>query len=202
MEELKTIVTDLGTDLVDFAKKEGVKYVKNQAILIASNKMIDDYINPPLRRYVKVNVVWNFLLIMLILFNNLTFTPKLLKLYYIVSSASTFYTIHRITSKIECLIPLFTVIIPYTLAGIRSYLNMITMLIMIELTGIFFDWQYDILVYLAIFGITIHTLTPKNSIVIYQTIRKCMDINTDFRDYMQWYFWENVAVMMLYGFMR
>jgi len=198
MNDIKAVLADA----VAYAKTEGIAFIKAQAISTTVNKILDDYVVPPFWRSVKMNAIWNVVLVLIIAFNRFVFSPRLLMLYYVVSCASTFYGINKILSKIETINPVIAIGIPYTLGGIRGYLNKINVLMAIETVGIFFDWGLDWIVYVGIVGLTVHSLSIKYTVSVCQNLYSFMNINTSFRMCVYAYATENIAVIILYALLR
>lgn len=195
-------IKNIASDVFNVIKTEGFALMKTYALNSGANAIINRYIVPPLHKSIIINAVWNVALIIIIMLNRFIFSPRLLMLYYIANCASTFYGIDKILSKIESINPIIAIGIPYTLRGIRGYLNKINILIAVEIVGIFFDWNMDIYIYAMIVIVTVHTLSIQYSLFLCQNIYKLMNINTSFRNCVYLYIFENAIVAIIYGFLK
>lgn len=197
-EDLKKTLSQI----LNSVKDESIEMVKKQAACIATNVIIDTFVVPPIQKCVIANMISNFVLIAVIVLNQFIFSSKLLKIYYILSCASTFYGINKILSQIENIHPVLAMGVPYTLSGIRSYLNKINICIIIEFVGIFFDWGMDIYIYTVIGAITVHTIGINYSYLLVQYICSSANINTGLRYCIYLYIFENMIVIIIYALMN
>jgi len=188
--------------IINYVKTEAVSYAKQVGTITAVNAIVDNLMVQHIEKAVKNNTLWNLVLIIIIILNKFSFTPKLLMLYYAASCGMTFYMIHNILTKIESTGPIIIAALPYTVGSIRSYLYKIHALLAMELVGIFYNWGFDYVIYILIVIITIHALTVGKIMDLIYWIHKLMNINIRLRTCVYLFVIENIGVIILYGILN
>lgn len=186
----------------EYAKREGVQYLKQVGTTMTINMFVDTIIIPHMEGAVRANFIWNVILVVLIIFNKFVFSSKLFMLYYVASCSSTFYAINNLVTKIESVHPVIKITLPYTTSNIRLYLNQISILIAVETVGIFYGCGLDYLIYSLILILTVYALTINHTISLIRNIYKLSLINQGFRRCIYVFVAENMLVLILYGIMN
>ncbi len=194
MEELKQIASQA----LIYAQNEGLDYAKNAATQFAINVALDKYVVPAVIKSIKINTISNILLVLVIFFNKFIFSSKLLKLYYVLSCASTFYFVNNLINLVDVNASILITLFPYTTSSVKSYLNIVNVLMGIELVGILKEWELDFILYLSIIGYTIYKLGCTKSQQLIQNIWRVINMNKNLQYYGKIWLFENTIVYIVY----
>lgn len=148
------------------------------------------------------NIIWNGIFLVILFFNSLMMSFKLLLLYYLINNFLMLYGIIKMHKQLNQLPNIISNAIPNIQNNINQYLNIIAALIMFEGLCILCEWNLDFIVYVLMILTTIYFVSLKYALMILSNIRTILRIQPRLRIYLILYVIENVITFGIYLYVQ
>ena len=165
--------------------------------LIIAETIISKFVRP-MRHTLITNIIGNLIFLVLVFFNTIFITHKLLIVYYLFNNMLLIYGIIKLLNKINSIPKIIVYVVPNLWNNINTYLMIITVLFISLGISIVAELNLDLLIYCILIIVTIYFLSFRGIIQICTNMMTIFKINNQLRIYCIMYIVENLITFFIY----
>lgn len=150
------------------------------------------------RKLLLTNFLWNILFLIIVYFDVLFLTNKLLIIYYLINNGITLFGCIKILIKINTHTNIFLTLIPNYRNSWIHYLAIISTLLIIDITNIIFNLKLDWILYFTMALVTLYYVKLHNLYLIYTLLKTLLKLNRYIVLYVIVYLVENIITVIVY----